>query len=138
MCTLKYRRWNNELRPFRLLKRRVANIFCKQNSLSDDSIGTSTQTIINNVESEEEKSVSINSKRDSVHSNLSELLSVNEEAEYERTCTSEQIIGVATTSTTSVGETMKKPSIPPMKKMVKKYSVSIYIHQSQRIGEIGE
>ena len=26
-CTLKYRRWNNELRPFRSLKRRVANIF---------------------------------------------------------------------------------------------------------------
>ena len=24
---LKYRRWNNELRPFRSLKRRVANIF---------------------------------------------------------------------------------------------------------------
>ena len=27
MRTLKYRRWNNELRPFRSLKRRVANIF---------------------------------------------------------------------------------------------------------------
>ena len=27
--TLKYRRWNNKLRPFRWLKRRVANIFCK-------------------------------------------------------------------------------------------------------------
>ena len=25
--TLKYRRWNNELRPFRSLKRRVADIF---------------------------------------------------------------------------------------------------------------
>ena len=25
--TLKYRKWNNELRPFRSLKRRVANIF---------------------------------------------------------------------------------------------------------------
>ena len=50
--------------------------------LSDDSKGTSTQTIINNVESEDEKSVSTNSKRDSVHSNWSELLSVDEEAEY--------------------------------------------------------
>ena len=28
-CTLKYRRWNNELRPFPSLKRRVANIFGK-------------------------------------------------------------------------------------------------------------
>ena len=27
MCMLKYRRWNNELRPFQSLKRRVANIF---------------------------------------------------------------------------------------------------------------
>ena len=28
-CTLKCRRWNNELRPYRSLKRRVANIFWK-------------------------------------------------------------------------------------------------------------
>ena len=27
MCTLKYRRWNNELRPFQSLKRRVMKIF---------------------------------------------------------------------------------------------------------------
>ena len=54
MHTLKYRRWNNKLRPFQSLKRRVANIFGKQNSLSDDSKGTSTQTIINNVENEDE------------------------------------------------------------------------------------
>ena len=82
MHTLKYRRWNNELRPFRLLKRRVANIFQKQNSLSDNSRGTSTQTIINNVENEggETKSVSTDSERNSVHSNWSELLSVDEEA----------------------------------------------------------
>ena len=117
MSTLKYRRWNNELRPFQSLKRRVANIFQKWNSLSDDSKGTSTQTIINNVESDEEKSVSTNSKRDSVHSNWSELLSVNEEIGEERTCRSEPIIGVATTS--SPGETMKRPSIHPMKKTVK-------------------
>ena len=29
MHTLRYRRWNNELRSFRSLKRRVANIFGK-------------------------------------------------------------------------------------------------------------
>ena len=52
-----------------------------------------------------------------MHSNWSELLSVNEEARDERTCRSEPIIGVATTST--AGETIKRPSIPPMKKMVK-------------------
>ena len=29
--TLKYRRWNNKLRPFHSLKKRVANIFQKRN-----------------------------------------------------------------------------------------------------------
>ena len=28
--TLKYRRWNNELRPFQSLKRRVANMFWRE------------------------------------------------------------------------------------------------------------
>ena len=39
---LKYRRWNNKLRPFRSLKKGVANIFKKRNSMSDDSRGSST------------------------------------------------------------------------------------------------
>ena len=116
--TPKYRRWNNELRPFQSLKRRVENIFWKQDLLSDNSKGTSTQTITDNVESEEEKSMPTNSKRNSVHSNWSEPLSVDEEAEYER-IRSEPIIGVATTSTASAGETTKRPSIPPMKKTAK-------------------
>ena len=47
--TLKYRRWNNELRPFRSLKRRVADIFRKRNSFSESSRYTSTQTIVNNL-----------------------------------------------------------------------------------------
>ena len=46
--TLKYRRWNDELRPFRSLKKRVASMFCKRNPFSDSSRGTSTQTIVNN------------------------------------------------------------------------------------------
>ena len=40
--TLKYRRWNNELRPFHSLKKRVANMFRKKNLLLDSSRGTST------------------------------------------------------------------------------------------------
>ena len=44
---LKYRRWNNELRPFCSLKKRVAQMFCKRNSYLDSSRGTSTQIIIN-------------------------------------------------------------------------------------------
>ena len=84
MHTLKYRRWNNELRPFQSLKRRVANIFRKRNFLSNNSRGTSTQTIINNVENEgkDNKSVSTDSDRNSVPSNWSELVSVDEEVEY--------------------------------------------------------
>ena len=72
----------NELKPFRSLKRRVANIFQKRNSLSDDSRGTSTQTIVNYMESEEERSIVNSDKRDSIHSDWSDLIPVNEEAEY--------------------------------------------------------
>ena len=67
-CMLKYRKWNNELRPFRSLKRRVANIFQKRDSLSNDSRGTFTQTIINHLETEEERSEMSSERRDSVHS----------------------------------------------------------------------
>ena len=42
--TLKYRRWNSELRPFHSLKKRVASMFHKRNSFSDSSRGTSTQS----------------------------------------------------------------------------------------------
>ena len=87
---------------------------------SDNSRGTSTQTRINNTENEgeETKSVSTNSERNIVHSNLSELLSVDEEAEYAKT-RSGLNVGVATMSNASIGEAMKKPLIPPMKKTVK-------------------
>ena len=90
--------------------------------LSDDSKGTSTQTIVNNVESEDERYVPTSNKRNSIHSNWSDLLSVEEEAEYKRTCKSTNepnIIGVATTSAASAVEARKRPSIPPVKKVVK-------------------
>ena len=35
--TLKYRKWNNKLRPFRSLKKRVVWMFQKRNSYSDSS-----------------------------------------------------------------------------------------------------
>ena len=69
--------------------------------------------------------MSTNSKRNSVHSNWSELMSVNEEAEYE-SIRSEPIIGVSTTSTALAGETTKRPSILPMKKMVKNIALVPY------------
>ena len=75
-CTLKYRRWNNQLRPFRSLKKRVANIFRKRNSMSDDSRGISTQSIINNKKRDSEERPMINdSKRNSVHLDWSDLIS---------------------------------------------------------------
>ena len=83
-----------------MLKRRLANIFWKRNSLFDDSRGTSTQTIVNHVESEEERSVVNSDKRDSVHSDWSDLIPVNEEVEYERVYKNKKepnVVGKATT-----------------------------------------
>ena len=81
--TLKYRRWNNELRPFHSLKKRVANMFRKRNSFSDSSIGTSTQTIVNNIEQCKAEVMNndseTDSNRNSVHSNGSELIPINNE-----------------------------------------------------------
>ena len=80
MRTLKYRRWNNELRPFRSLKKRVTWMFWKRNSYSDSSSGTSTQTIMNEVPEQckiEEKDSETDSERKSIHFNWSELIPVN-------------------------------------------------------------
>ena len=60
----------------------MANIFQKRNSLSDDSRGTSTQTRVNHMESEEERSIVNNNERDSIHSDWSDLIPVNEEVKY--------------------------------------------------------
>ena len=106
----------------------MANIFQKQNLFSDNSKGTSTQTIVNNVESKDEGSVPTNSKRNIIHSNWSDLLSVDKEAEYERTCRNEpNINGVATTSAASAIESTKRPSIPPVKKTVKNIVLVSYM-----------
>ena len=59
--SMKYRHWNNQMRPFRSLKKRVANIFRRRRSSSNDSWGDSTQTIINweeEVQSEMNSSIS--------------------------------------------------------------------------------
>ena len=80
---MKYRRWNNELQPFCSLKKRVANMFRKRNLLSDGSRGTSTQTIVNNIEQckveTRDKDSETDSDRDSIHSNWSELIAITNE-----------------------------------------------------------
>ena len=80
--TLKYRRWNNELRPFRSLKRRVANIFRKRNSFSDNSRTTSSQTVMDNLTEQckveiKDKDSKTDSDVGSVHSNWSDTVSIS-------------------------------------------------------------
>ena len=79
MRTLRYRRWNNELRPFRSLKKRLARMFQKRNSFLDSSRATSTQTIANTVPEQcktEEKDSETDSEKESIHSNWSELVPI--------------------------------------------------------------
>ena len=103
---------------------------------SDDSKGTSTQTIVNDVESENERSILNSNKRDSIHSDWSDLIAVNEEAKYRKINRSEpNIIGVATTSAASATETAKKPSVPPIKKTVRE-CVSVIYAQTYRLGKL--
>ena len=90
--------------------------------LSDDSKGTSTQTIVNDVESEDESSIPNSDKRNSIHSDWSDLMPVNEEMEYKKIYKNRSepnIIGLATTSAASATETTKKPSVPPVIKTIK-------------------
>ena len=61
----------------------MANIFRKRTSNSDDSRGTSSQSIVNYMERDsEERSVINESKGDSVHSHWSDLIPINVEVEY--------------------------------------------------------
>ena len=110
--TLKYRRWNNELRPFCSLKKRVANMFCKRNSFLDGSRGTSTQTLVNNVgNNTDEYEVGMidnesetDSDRNSVQSNWSELIPIKD--------------GINKNTSTSDGEVVKI-NIQPRKRAIK-------------------
>ena len=82
--TLKYRRWNNKLRPFHSLKKRVAQMFHKRNSYLDSSRGTCTKTIVNDIPEQckaevMEKDSETDSDRESIHSNWSELIPINNE-----------------------------------------------------------
>ena len=60
--TLKYHRW----KPFRSLKRRVANIFRKRNSFSDDSRGTSRKSIVKHMERDSEERYVVGDNKETV------------------------------------------------------------------------
>ena len=75
------------------------------------------QTVMKNMENdgEENKSVVTDSDRDSMHSNWSELISVNEEVKY-----SKSVMNVnASTSNASLGEAVKTTLAQPRKRAVK-------------------
>ena len=126
--TLKYRRWNNELRPFCSLKRRVANMFQKRNSLSDNSRGTSMQTIVNNIENNGEDNRLVvtdnDNDRNSMHSNWSKFITVNEEAEYSKLKNEMNI--EASTSNASLGKAVNTTIAQPRKRAVKNIVLVLY------------
>ena len=77
---------------------------------------------MNDVESEDERSIPNSNKRNSINSDWSNLMPVNEEVEYRKPYknrSESNIIGVATTSVASATETTRKPSVPLVKKTVK-------------------
>ena len=108
--TLKYRRWNNELRPFRSLKRRVADIFRKRNSFSESSRSTSTQTIVNNFSEQcaaetKNKDSEVDSDRESIHSNWSDVIPIKVNKPTE----------VMTNDTTQIKRTVRNIVLVPYK-----------------------
>ena len=95
---------------------------------------------MNDVESEGERSILNSNKRDSIHSDWSDLLSVDKEVEYKKTYTNRSeptVIGVATTSAASTTEATKRPSVPPTKKTVKILYLG-HTYPNQQIGEVGK
>ena len=76
--TLKYRRWNNELRPFRSLKKRVARMFWKRNSCFQTVVEPPLLKQLQMMEQckTEEKDSETDSEKESIHSNWSELVPI--------------------------------------------------------------
>ena len=82
--------------------------------MSDDSRGTSTQSIINSMERDsQEKSVVNDSKRDSTHSNWSYLVLIDMEVEYWRLYTRKRPDARVHISTPSAAPAAKNATVPP-------------------------
>ena len=91
--------------------------------------GTSTQTIVNHMESEEERSIVNSDKRDSIHSDWSDLIPVNEEAEYGKVNKNRKgtnVVGVVATLAASTAEATMMPSVPLAKRTVKNIVLVLY------------
>ena len=96
-------------------------MFRKRNPLSDSSRGPSTQTIVNNIEQckveTRDKDSETDSDRDSIHSNWSELIPINNEMNKTKDVT--------------------KPNAQPRKKGYREHCFSFHTSLSQKTGEVG-
>ena len=89
--------------------------------MSGDSRRTSTQTLVNQIDSDKEKSIVNDYRKDSLHSDWSDLMPVNAEAEHKKIHKEGKELNIdrATTSTASVTNDLIRPSAPPKKKTIK-------------------
>ena len=112
--------------------------------MSDDSRGTSTQSIINSTERDsEERSVVNDSKRSSIHSNQSELVLIDMEAEYQRLYNSRKRpdarVHTTTLSAAPVAEAATMPpSSPATHKTIKNIVLVPFTPKTKRMGKLVE
>ena len=88
---------------------------------------------------EDERSMLNNNKRISVHSDWSDLISVDEEAEYRRINkkrSEPNVISVPTTLATSITEHTQKSSVSPVKKTVKNIVLVPYTPKLTDLGKL--
>ena len=93
--------------------------------MSDDSTGSSTQSIVNNMQRKsEERSVVNDSKRSSIHSNWSDLIPVDIESEYRKIYSNRRRPDARASTTTLLAVTAAEadavpPSSPATQKTIK-------------------
>ena len=109
-------------------------MFRKRNSVSDNSRGTSMQSIVNNIEnnSEDNRSVATDNDRHSMHSNWNEF--INEEAKYSKL--KNEINVDASASNASIGEAVHTTNGPTKKEGSEKYCLGAIQAQVNRMGEL--
>ena len=86
-----------------------------------------------------ERSIVDSDTRDSIHSDCSDLIPVNEEAEYGKVYKNGKgpnTVGVATTSATSTAKTPIMPSAPLAKKTVKNIVLVLYTPRGKFVDKV--
>ena len=108
--------------------------------MSDHSRGSSTQSIINNMERDsEERSVVNDSKRNSIYSNWSDFVPVDMEAENRKICSSRKRPDArASTTTPSSAPAAKAAAVPPSSPATQKTVKNIVLVPfTQKPNELG-